>query len=83
MSRATDYAFDIPVHLRGSSGALIRTVEQAISLLRATLQQRFTIEGLNTLLMLERAADGCEIDAARQAFRSWAAHEGLRGARAS
>jgi hypothetical protein len=71
------------VHLRGASGTPIRTVEQATVLLRAQLQQRFTIEGLNTLLMLERAADGCEIDVARRAFRSWAAHEGLRGARAS
>jgi hypothetical protein len=74
MSTATDYAFDLPVR---ASGTLIRTVEQAASMLRSSMRQRFTMEGLNTLLMLERAAEGDEIDLARRAFSSWATHEGL------
>ena len=77
MNAATDYAFDLPVRLRCASGTLIRTVEQAASILRSSLQERFTMEGLNALLMLERAAEGYEIDVARRAFSSWAAHEGL------
>lgn len=77
MSPPTDYAFDIPVHLRCAAGTLIRTAEQAASILRSSMQERFTMEGLNTLLMLERAAEGYEIDVARRAFSSWATHEGL------
>ena len=77
MTAPTDYAFDMPVHVRCASATLIRTVEQAASILRSSLQQRFTMEGLNALLMLERAAEGYEIDVARRAFSSWAAHEGL------
>ena len=41
------------------------------------MQERFTMEGLNTLLMLERAAEGYEIEEARLAFCLWASHEGL------
>ena len=77
MTVATDYAFDIPVRLYCASATLVRTAEQAACILRSNLQARFTIEGLNTLLMLERAAEGDEIEEARLAFCLWASHEGL------
>ena len=77
MTPGTDYAFDLPVLLRSPSGTLIRTVEQAACILRSNIRERFTMEGLNTLLMLERAAEGDEIQEARRAFCSWASHEGL------
>jgi hypothetical protein len=74
---ATDYAFDIPVRLYCASVTLVRSVEQAACILRSNLQERFTMEGLNTLLMLERAAEGYEIEEARLAFCLWASHAGL------
>jgi hypothetical protein len=77
MTPATDYAFDVPVLLRCASGSLIRTVEEAACILRSRMRERFTMEGLNTLLMLERAAQGDEIEEARHAFCSWALHERL------
>ena len=73
MTLATNYAFDTPVPY--ASGALIRTVEEAASILRSRMQDCFTMEGLNTLLMLERAAEGDEIEEARLAFCSWASNE--------
>jgi len=77
MTVATDYAFDIPVPLYCASGTLVRTAEQAACILRSNMQERFTMVGLNTLLMLERAAEGYEIEEARLAFCLWASHEGL------
>ena len=74
MSFATNFAFDVPVLLRSVPGT-IRTVEEAACILRLHMRGRFTMEGLNTLLMLERAAEGDEIQEARQAFCSWALHE--------
>jgi hypothetical protein len=35
------------------------------------------MQGLNTLLMLERAAEGTEVEEARRAFCLWASNEGL------
>ena len=77
MTVTPDYAFDIPVRLYCASGTLVRTAEQAACILRSNMQERFTMEGLNTLLMLERAAEGYEIEEARLAFCLWASHEGL------
>ena len=77
MTVATDYAFDIPVRLYCASITLVKTAEQAACILRSNMQERFTMEGLNTLLMLERAAEGYEIEEARLAFCLWASHEGL------
>jgi hypothetical protein len=76
MSPTTSYAFDVPVLLRSATG-VIRTVEEATCILRSRMRARFTMEGLNTLLMLERAAEGDEIEEARRAFYSWALHERL------
>jgi hypothetical protein len=51
MTFATDYAFDNPVQLQAASDALVRTVDEAVSMLRSNMRSRFTIEGLNTLLI--------------------------------
>jgi hypothetical protein len=67
-----DYAFDIPVVLQSRPGEPVKTVQQAADILRTHLQTQFTIVGLNTLLILERAADGAEIEEAREAFCLWA-----------
>jgi hypothetical protein len=77
MTLATDHAFDAPVHLQCASDALIRTVDEAVSIVRSNLRGRFTMQGLNTLLMLERAAEGTEVEEARRAFCLWASNEGL------
>jgi hypothetical protein len=42
-----------------------------------SLRQRFTVAGLTALLMLERAAEGSEVEQAREAFWSWASSEQL------
>jgi hypothetical protein len=67
-----DCAFDVPVMLQSQPNEPIKTVQQAADILRAHLQLQFTIVGLNTLLVLERAAEGAEIEEARQAFCRWA-----------
>jgi hypothetical protein len=67
---SADCAFDAPVVLHASSEP-VRTIGQAAGILREHLQQQFTIARLNTLLILERAAEGAEIAEARQAFCSW------------
>ena len=69
-----DVAFDEPVVVQLSSQP-VRTVEQAARIVRSHLQAQFTMQRLNTLLVLERAADGSEVAEARQAFCSWARHE--------
>ena len=77
MSEITDYAFDDPVAISAQYGKLIRTVSQAADVVRSNLRSRFTMQGLNTILMLERAVSGSEVEEARVAFCSWAAQEGL------
>jgi|SoiMethySBSTD1v2_1073268.scaffolds.fasta_scaffold209226_4 hypothetical protein len=67
-------AFDEPVLVHIASEP-VRTVEQAAQIVRLHLQAKFTIHRLNTLLALERAADGSEIAEARAAFYSWACAE--------
>jgi hypothetical protein len=74
MTGITDYAFDDPVTM---SAQLIRTVSQAADLVRSNLRSRFSMQGLNTILMLERAVSGSEVEEARVAFCSWATQEGL------
>ena len=69
-----DVAFDEPV-LVSVSTEPVRTVEQAAQIVRLHLQAKFTIHRLNTLLALERAADGSEIAEAREAFCSWVCAE--------
>lgn len=68
-------AFDEPVVFETSESEVIRTVEQAAQLLRSHLQRQFTMVGLNTLLVLERAAEGAEVAEARQAFCLWVSQE--------
>ena len=70
-----DVAFDEPVLLRSRESEPIRTVEQAACILRSRLQLQFTIASLNMLLVLERAAEGAEVEEARKAFCSWASKE--------
>ena len=65
-----DVAFDEPV-LVPISTQPVRTVEEAAQIVRLHLREKFTIHRLNTLLVLERAADGSEIAEARQAFYTW------------
>ena len=77
MTPSTDYAFEIPVLLPALPEAIIRTVAQATSILRSNMRELFTIESLDVLLKLERAAEGDEVEEARQAFCSWASRRGL------
>ena len=72
MRSATDYAFDIPVLLPALPETIIRTVAQATRILHSNMRELFTIEALNVLLKLERAAEGDEVEEARLAFYSWA-----------
>jgi hypothetical protein len=72
-----DFAFDMPVLLHSRLGAPIRTAEEAAGIVRSCLRERFTMAGLTALLMLERAAEGSEIEEARQAFWTWASSERL------
>jgi hypothetical protein len=72
-----DFPFDSPVLLHSRLSAPIRTAEEAASVVRSCLRERFTMAGLNALLMLERAAEGREIEEARQAFWTWASSEQL------
>jgi hypothetical protein len=76
MSATTDYAFENPVALL-EAPMLIRTASQAIEIVRSNLRRRFTMHGLNTVLMLERALGGDEVEEARVAFCAWAVQEGL------
>jgi hypothetical protein len=76
MSAATDYAFENPVTLLHHP-LLIRTASQAVEIVRSNLRRRFTMHGLNTVLMLERALAGDEVEEARVAFCAWAVQEGL------
>ena len=76
MSAATDYAFDNPIGLLQSE-TVIRTASQAAEIVRSRLRTRFTMQGLNTILMLERALAGDEVEEARGAFYAWATQEGL------
>jgi hypothetical protein len=41
------------------------------------MRTRFSMQGLNTVLMLERALAGDEIEEARVAFSAWGAQEDL------
>ncbi|HEX2216185.1 MAG TPA: hypothetical protein VHG27_05765 [Xanthobacteraceae bacterium] len=72
-----DFAFERPVLLGAPARAQIRTAEEAAHILRSRLRERFTIAGLNALLMLERAGETDEVEEARQAFCSWASNEQL------
>jgi hypothetical protein len=76
MSTATDYAFENPVTLL-EDATLIRTASQAMEIVRTNLRRRFSMHGLNTVLMLERALGGDEVEEARSAFCEWATQEGL------
>ena len=76
MMAAIDYAFDNPITLL-TNGLLVRTASQAAELVTSNMRNRFTMQGLNTVLMLERAIAGDEIEEARAAFYAWAAQEGL------
>jgi hypothetical protein len=71
---ARDVAFDEPV-LVNLAESPIRTVGQAAEIVRSHLRSQFTIHRLNTLLVLERAAEGLEIAQARHAFFHWASTE--------
>jgi len=71
----TDYAFDNPVQL--ASGMLIRTASQAAELVMSNMRSLFTMHGLNTVLILERAVAGDEVEEARVAFWTWAKQQGL------
>jgi hypothetical protein len=70
-----DSAFETPVVL--AKQATIRTACQAADIVRDHLQQRISIAGLNTLLMLERAAQGDDVEEARSAFCECARTEQL------
>ena len=76
MTAVTDYAFDNPVRLR-ETGRLIRTAAQAADIVRSYMRARFSMQGLATILMLERALAGDEVEEARVAFFAWATQEGL------
>jgi hypothetical protein len=71
-----DSAFDQPVLLSRCSRP-VRTASEAASIVRHQLKGRLSIAGLNTLLMLERAAVGVEVEEARRAFLEWASRERL------
>ena len=77
MSASTDYAFEIPVLLPALPEAVVRTVGQATNLLRSNMRELFTIDSLDVLLKLERAAQGDEVEEAREAFSSWASRRGF------
>jgi hypothetical protein len=77
MTSVTEYAFEAPVRLNLQSGTWIRTATQAANIVSSNMRARFTMHGLNTLLMLERASLGDEVEEARLAFYSWATQEGL------
>jgi hypothetical protein len=72
-----NFAFDLPVIFHRSTTAPIRTAKEAASILRSHLQVRFTMAGLNALLLLERATEQTECEEARLAFCSWASNEQL------
>ena len=76
MTVVTDYAFENPVRLR-ETGRQIRTAAQAAKIVRSNMRARFSMQGLNTILMLERALAGDEVEEARVAFFAWATQEGL------
>ena len=76
MTAVTDYAFDDPVRLR-ETGRLIRTATQAADIVRSNMRARFSMQGLATILMLERALAGDEVEEARIAFFARATKEGL------
>jgi hypothetical protein len=77
MRPLTQYAFEAPVRLNLESGTWIRTAAEAANIVSSTMRARFSMQGLNTLLMLERAIFGDEVEEARVAFYSWATQEGL------
>jgi hypothetical protein len=64
-------AFYEPVVVRLSESP-VRTVGQAAEIVRSHLREKFTMQRLNTLLVLERAAEGVEVEDARLAFKNWA-----------
>ena len=72
-----DFALSVAVELRAPITEQIRTAEQAACLIRSRLRQRFTMAGLSALLLLERAGEAGEFDAATASFFSWAATENL------
>jgi hypothetical protein len=69
-----DVAFDEPIMVNLVESP-IRTVGQAAEIVRSHLRSQFTIQLLNILLVLERAAEGLEIAQARHAFFYWASTE--------
>ena len=75
MSSATDYAFENPVPLNDQT--LIRTASEAAEIVRSKMRRHFTMQGLNTVLILERAVADDEVEEARLAFHAWATGEGL------
>jgi hypothetical protein len=76
-----DVAFEEPLIVELSNQP-VRTVEQAATIVRGHLQSQFTMHRLSTLLILERAAEGLEIEQAREAFRVWATVEFVAAPRA-
>jgi len=62
-----DFAFDVPIDVRISNRP-VRTVGEAVVIVRSHLQAQFTMDRLTTLLALERATEGSEIAEARTAF---------------
>ena len=80
---STDYAFEMPVLLHAVPETVIRTVGQAIGIMRSNMRELFTIEALDVLLKLERAAEGDEVEEAREAFCVWASRRDLAKASAA
>ena len=76
MRSVTDYAFDNPVLLLKDQ-ILIRTASEAAEIVRSKMRGRFTMHGLNTVLILERAVADNEVVEARLAFHAWATGESL------
>jgi hypothetical protein len=72
-----NFAFDSPVVLSSATATPIETAEQAASVLREHLRSRFTMAGLSALLMLERALECAECEAAQAVFLAWASSENL------
>jgi hypothetical protein len=66
-----DVAFYEPVVIRLSE-LTVRTADQAAEIVRSHLREQFTMQRLNTLLVLERATEGLEVEEARLAFSNWA-----------
>jgi hypothetical protein len=71
------YAFEMPVVLKVPDETLLRTVDDAAVFVRRRLQERFSLAGLNALLLLERVVESDEVEEARRRLCSWASSEQL------